>query len=124
MTSISPTGTLQDANFADGTFKLLQPGRKAPTELALTGGNFAVCKRQTEANTPPNKTVVRLLWGNGKGRFLTDGRYVSAAVSGTIWLTEDRCDGTLILVKRGTVTVLDNAHHKTAIVTAGNSYLA
>ena len=47
------------------------------------------------------------LWGNGKGRFRTNGKYSAATVRGTIWLTEDRCDGTLTTVKRGTVSVRD-----------------
>ena len=43
------------------------------------------------------------LWGNGKGKFRTSGKYSSATVRGTIWLVEDRCEGTLTKVTRGTV---------------------
>ena len=60
----------------------------------------------------------------GDGVFLDhDGRYAAATVRGTTWLTEDRCDGTLIVVKRGVVTVLDKVRHKTITVTAGHTYL-
>lgn len=123
MTSASPTGTLQTANFAAGTFKVLQKGRKGITELTLIGGDFTSCKRTTAGVGPTKTVIVRALWGNGKGQFTTNGRYAAATVRGTIWLTEDRCDGTLILVKRGTVTVVDHVHHRTVTVTAGHSYL-
>jgi hypothetical protein len=125
MTSVSPGGTLQTANFASGLFKVQQKGAKGVTQLTLAGGNFAVCERKTAgAAATKKKTIVRGLWGSGKGKFTTNGRYAAAVVQGTIWLTEDRCDGTLIFVKRGTVSVLDKVHHRTVIVTAGHSYLA
>ena len=44
---------------------------------------------------------MRHLWGDGKGDFQTRGRGAAATVRGTIWLTEDRCDGTLVRVRRG-----------------------
>ncbi len=64
------------------------------------------------------------LFGNGKGRFRTTGRHSAATVRGTIWLTEERCDGTLTRVTRGIVSVRDFARKKTISVRAGNSYLA
>jgi hypothetical protein len=124
MTSASPTGTLQTANFAAGTFKVRQKGRKGITELSLVGGDFTACKRKTAGVVAAKPTPIRALWGNGKGQFTTNGRYAAATVRGTIWLTEDLCNGTLILVKRGTVTVVDHVHHTTVTVTAGHSYLA
>jgi ferric-dicitrate binding protein FerR (iron transport regulator) len=70
------------------------------------------------------KSVLGKLWGSGKGKFRTSGKYASATVRGTIWLTQDECDGTLIRVKRGTVQVRDLTRHKTVTVKAGHSYLA
>ena len=70
------------------------------------------------------KSVLGKLWGNGKGKFRTNGKYSSATVRGTIWLTTDRCDGTLTTVRRGTVRVRDLRRHKTVTVKAGHSYLA
>ena len=66
----------------------------------------------------------RRLWGNGHGRFRTRGRHGTATVRGTCWLTEDRCDGTLVRVKRGLVEVRDLERRKTVMVPAGESYLA
>jgi hypothetical protein len=45
-------------------------------------------------------------------------------VRGTKWLTEDRCNGTLTRVKKGTVTVRDFARKRTVILRAGQKYLA
>jgi hypothetical protein len=57
-------------------------------------------------------TVVRKLWGNAHGSFTTSGRYASASVLGTIWLTEDRCDGTYFEVTKDTLAVTAFAHPK------------
>ena len=43
---------------------------------------------------------------------------------GTIWLVEDRCDGTLTKVTKGSVTVRDFKRRKTVIVKKGRKYLA
>ena len=43
---------------------------------------------------------------------------------GTKWLTQDTCGGTLVRVKRGTVTVRDFAKKKTVVVKKGKSYVA
>jgi hypothetical protein len=91
-------------------------------ELRLTGGNFASCNRRLAATGNPKK--IRQLWGTAKGRFRTRGRYASATVRGTRWLTVDRCDGTLTQVREGRVAVLDFVKRKTVIVPAGKSYLA
>ncbi len=70
------------------------------------------------------KAVLGQLWGSGKGKFRTSGKYSSATVRGTIWLVQDRCEGTLTKVSRGTVQVADFQRNKTVSVTAGHSYLA
>ena len=70
------------------------------------------------------KSVLGKLWGNGKGKFRTNGKYSSATVRGTIWLVQDECDGTLTKVTRGTVQVRDLKRKKTITVKAGHSYLA
>jgi ferric-dicitrate binding protein FerR (iron transport regulator) len=45
-------------------------------------------------------------------------------VRGTRWQTIDRCDGTLIRVLKGSVSVRDVVKKKTIVVKAGKSYLA
>jgi len=114
------------------TFERVKSKKQPIVQLALAGGDFTVCgARKTSARapgidnkTPKPKTTVRALWGKGNGHFRTKGRYSSAAVRGTNWLTADRCDGTLTQVKQGIVSVTDFTRKKTVKVRAGQSYLA
>lgn len=121
-------GRTNSANFNDGLFKILQKHtRNAYMTLVLQGGNFAVCRSRALGvlnADAKRKRPVRRLWGNGKGRFASKGRYSSATVRGTRWLVQDRCDGTLTRVLRGVVRVQDFRKRKTVNVRAGQSYLA
>jgi hypothetical protein len=104
-------------------------GGKPIDELRLIGGNFAVCSKALRASAgvaatkPPPKTV-RRLFTQGKGSFRTRGSYASAVVRGTNWITADRCDGTFVQTRQGTVAVFDFRLKKTILVKAGHSYLA
>ena len=142
-------GGTASSQFADGIVAVSQvaaPQVDEPgtTELRLSGGDFgrpctaALAKAKAKAKKPKRtakrrtfaveqqKPVkpVRRLWGNGKGNFRTTGRYGSATVRGTVWLTEDYCNGTLIRVREGAVTVRDLVKKRTVVVTAGRSYFA
>jgi hypothetical protein len=66
----------------------------------------------------------RRLFARGKGRFRTRGRYGSGTKRGTVFLTEDRCDGTLFKVSEGRIAVRDFVTGKTIIVKAGGRYFA
>lgn len=122
-------GRTNSSQFFDGVFTILQAkARNAFTTLRLEGGNFRVCKARVSALSLDavgrSKRPVRRLWGSGKGRFTTRGRYSSATVRGTKWLVQDRCDGTLTRVRRGIVKVRDFRRRKNVTVRAGHSYLA
>ena len=126
-------GGQQAARFYAGRFRIWQSAASPLTELDLVGGSFDDCRRAgararvrfvAKRKRKRSKKVVRRLWGDGEGRFRTDGNYGSAGVRGTIWLTEDRCDGTLVRVRRGTVEVRDLPRRRTVTLTAGRSYLA
>jgi hypothetical protein len=107
-------------------FKLVRASanKKRLVELRLTGGDFSACRKVSSARGQAKTKTVRRLWSNGKGVFRTQARYSSASVQGTVWLTEDRCDGTFTSVKQGVVTVRDRAKKKTVTLRAGQSYLA
>jgi hypothetical protein len=101
--------------------------------IKLSGGRFDKCKntRTTQSRTiqvhsknqPPGKPV-RRLWGTGKGRYQTTGKYASAEVRGTFWEVADYCNGTLVRVREGTVIVRDLVTHKLIVVKGGHSYFA
>jgi hypothetical protein len=126
-------GAKQWAAFSGAIFKVSQRKSGKPvTDIRLRGGSFASCGRpfgnrsllgRVFASSSRSRKV-RSLWGRGKGHFRTRGRNGAATVRGTVWLTEDRCDGTLVRVRRGLVAVHDFKKHKFVDVPAGHSYLA
>ena len=141
LTSAADTGAVkaQTADFYQGIFQVKQavPKKKPKkpqalvTDLVMKGqlprSQCAPLKGARAAAAGKKKgpkSVLGLLWGNGKGKFRTSGKYSSATVRGTIWLTQDRCDGTLTKVTRGMVQVRDFRLKKTVTVKAGKSYLA
>jgi hypothetical protein len=121
-------GRTNSSRFYSGLFTILQKrARNAFMTLRLDGGNFRACGRRslsTLGTDAKRKRPVRKLWGDGKGRFTTKGRYSSATVRGTKWLIQDRCDGTLTRVLRGIVLVRDFRAGKRVTVRAGRTYLA
>ena len=141
LTSAADTGAkkTQTADFYDGLFQVKQSTPKMKpkkpkaliTDLVLKGepprSQCALQKGARSAAVSKKKgpkAVLGQLWGSGKGKFRTSGKYSSATVRGTIWLVQDRCEGTLTKVSRGTVQVADFQRHTTVSVKAGHSYLA
>ncbi len=124
LTSINPAGLEQTALFYSGRFLVAQQEGSGLVTLRLRGGNFSSCVgaegRSQRASTSARSG--RRLWGSGRGNFRTEGSYGSATVRGTIWFTEDRCDGTFFEVKRGVVAVRDFGAGRTFLLPAGKSY--
>jgi hypothetical protein len=129
-TAHNADGETQSAAFKGALFKVTQKKAKKPiTDLELRGGDFTTCggaahKSGLAIAARSSKRARRHLWGSGHGRFRTIGRHGAATVRGTIWLTADRCDGTLVRVRRGKVEVRDFRAQKTVFVRAGHSYFA
>jgi hypothetical protein len=126
------SGEVQSGTFWGGAFKVRQSsGRKPMTELVLSGGDFSRCGRSRTAGKAAHtararhSARIRRLWGRDRrGRFRTRGRRSHATVRGTVWLVEDRCDGTLTKVKHGAVVVRDLPKRRNVLVRAGGRYLA
>ena len=112
------------AEFFGGAFKITQAGADGITRLELVGGDFSICGNQSQARKAGDGKVVRRLWGQGSGQFQTKARYSSATVRGTLWLTEDHCDGSLIQTAEGTVTAFDFSLRRTLALPAGQEYFA
>jgi hypothetical protein len=126
-TAADSRGGLQTTQAYEGFFTALQSSGSAVTDLVLRSGNFdAICGSGgvDVARASANTKSVRHLWASGSGKFRTKGRFAAASVRGTEWETDDRCDGTLITVKAGAVSVFDQVLQKTIVVKAGKSYLA
>jgi len=82
------------------------------------------CPKSGQASIAATKKKKRRLWGDGSGKFRTEGDFSSATVRGTKWLVEDRCASTLTRVVRGKVAVRDFVKKKTVIVRKGKRYIA
>jgi CSLREA domain-containing protein len=119
---------IQSGEFFSGLFQALQSrSRRARglTELVLKGSSFRSCRRGARGKrAQAAQSIRRRLRANARGRFRTRGRHSAATVRGTVWLTADRCDGTLTRVTRGRVAVRDFRRKRTVLVRAGKSYLA
>jgi len=110
--------------FRAGTFRVRQVD---DGEILLTLRGRLDCGATASRASPKAEASARRrrLWGNSSGGdFRTRGGYSSAAVRGTRWLTVDRCDGTLTVVREGIVQVHDYGTGKRIRVRAGQSYFA
>jgi Ca2+-binding RTX toxin-like protein len=109
----------RSARVSGGEFTGRQRRRSgAPTELSLVGPFRRLC--------PPGSggRVARELTVRSPVGFRTRGRHASATGRSAEWSTEDRCDGTMVRVRRGRVTVVDRERHRRRTLRAGQTYLA
>lgn len=118
----------QTGRFWGGRFQVKQSARgDGYTDLVLKGGSFRGCKRAAHAKAVAagHRRAIRRLWGRDRhGRFRSTGRHGQATVRGTVWLTQDRCDGTLFSVRRGAIAVKAKGARRAVRVRAGRHYLA
>jgi hypothetical protein len=126
LSSALPGDDTQTGTFHGGLFQVRQPaGARGMTELVLRGPLPTCTRGGARAAAASAKRRPRALWGSDDhGRFRTRGSNSVATVRGTAWYVEDRCDGTLTRVSKGSVSVRDLRRQRTVIVDAGKSYLA
>jgi hypothetical protein len=123
------TGGVATAQFYSGQFQIAQKKAAKPiTDLVLYGGSFKACgklaRKSDAGGVAAQKKKIRQLWGSGKGSFRTKGKYGSAAIRGTTWDVVDYCDGTLVKVTEGIVTVHDNGKNRNITLKAKKTYFA
>ena len=126
LSSALPGDDTQTGTFHGGLFEVRQPaGARGMTELVLRGPLPTCTGGGARAAAASARRPPRGLWGrDDHGRFRTRGSNSVATVRGTAWYVEDRCDGTLTRVSKGSVSVRDLHRQRTVIVNAGKSYLA
>jgi virginiamycin B lyase len=140
-----PVGSVVDAS--DGRVRVRSATDAAghAQGVTLSGGRFTV----RQARTPGGLTRIALrgrldcttatasiarrhrhhrrrrLWAlDSGGAFATIGLDSITTVRGTKWLTEDRCSGTLTVVRRGTVVVRERASGRRFVLHAGDRHFA
>ena len=118
-------GKLQQGTFSGAKFVVRQkPARRPFTDLLLSGSRLNKCARAGRRVSTAAKRRSRRLFGRGRGRFRTRGRFASATVRGTSWVTKDTCTSTTVTARSGTVIVRDFAKRKTIRLRAPRSYTA
>lgn len=139
-----PVGSIIDTT--KGSVRITTAGmRKATYSAVFRGGRFALGQSRTTSRTsltlvtkptcstrrPPNRAAPRAkakksgrgrrgpeLWGRGTGRFDIRGGYATASAKGTEWYVADRCDGTVVRVSSGTISVRDKVRRQTITLKA------
>jgi streptogramin lyase len=127
-TAVDAAGKLQSATLWHGSFAVGQrPGHgmttftlPRPTGCAVAGRHA----RSSAASAARAKKPPALWAKDDHGQYSTRGQNSVATVRGTYWETVNRCDGTLTKVEQGLVSVRDLHRHRSALVHAGQSYLA
>lgn len=115
-----PGGGTQSGQFYGGSFQMTQSG--TGYVQASLANHAAGCASDHAATTARARSFS--LWGHVKGHYRTRGAYGSASVRGTIWFTQNRCDGTYFHVVEGKLWIRDFTRHRSVVLTAGHSYLA
>jgi streptogramin lyase len=114
--------TGQNGVFYEGRFMIRVP-RAGTVDLELTGSSFTSCAKGRQlASIQAEDQPPRRLWGSGRGKFRTRGRYSVVSVRGTVWLTSDSCQGTITRVRQGVIQVADLLRGRQVIVRRGKTY--
>jgi hypothetical protein len=124
-TEANKAGDVQKGEFYGGVYTTTQSSTSSRpiTELRMT--ESLICQSSSKrGKLTAARARSRHLWGNGKGRYRTRGRYSTATVRGTIWVQKDSCNTTTTSVKQGVVIVKDLVKRKNVRVKAGKHYTA
>jgi hypothetical protein len=118
--------TLADAIFAVRQKRAKEAKKGVAADIVLKGQAFpkACTPTKKKPSTPKKRTVFRSLKGLAVGYWRTVARGSVMTVNNASWTTQDRCDGTLTKVTKGSASIRDASKKKTVRVKAGKSYLA
>ncbi len=96
-----------------------------PTNLRLITPAATTASSRCHAKGAPGRAIVRELSARAKGFFRVIAAASVTIVHNAQWTVEDRCDGTLTGVGRGTATVTYQLHHRpvSKVVKAGGGLL-
>jgi hypothetical protein len=121
-------GKTQTAQFWAGVFQVRQArSGRGMTDIILRGARPSCRTSRAKASISARRGRRRgaKLWAKDKrGRFRTRGGNSVATTRGTLWLTQERCTGTVTKVLEGSVIVRNRKTGRKVRVRAGKSYLA
>ena len=116
-------------DFNAGVFRISQgAANKGVVDLRIenTSSTAKTCAGAggAKASQKLSTRQLGLLLADAHGTFRTDGEFSAATIRGTRGGVRNRCDGTLTVVRRGTVIVSDFRRHKNIVLHKGQTYLA
>jgi hypothetical protein len=91
LTTAAGGSRIQAGTFNGGQWTIQQKRSSALTELRLAGADG--CGNAKPGDVHSARSSKRSLFGRAHGRFRTRGRHSSATIRGTVWSTEDLCNG-------------------------------
>lgn len=124
---------LQQGRFSAAMFELRQKAQKRAkakkavkpvTDLVLKTPPGLARACAAGSGVRPIKGIVRSLTATIKGSFRAVGGAATVSGKSGTWIVQDRCEGTLTQVGRGSVTVYDSALKRDVKVRSGQGYLA
>lgn len=131
ITTVLDSGRKQTGEFWGERFKVRQPEEEGGlTEVRVrdavrTCDGKSISAKDKVVSARKKKRRRSGLWGRDrKGRWRTHGRGSQATTRGTIWFSDERCEGTYTKVVEGSVLVRDHFLKRNVVVKAGESYLA
>jgi len=118
--------TLGAAIFAIRQKRAKPSAKAAAADIVLKGQPFPKSCTPTKKRPakPKKHTLFRQLTGSAKGLWRTVGRSSVMTVTDGQWTTQDRCDGTLTTMIKGTASLKNTVTGRTVRLKAGKRYLA
>ena len=128
--ALASAGKTQSGEFSSGVFDVRQSPRASArglTHLRLRGGSFARCgsARGGAVAAARSRRVIRRTRSNVRrgSRWKITANRVAGTARGTVWTTIDRCDTSVVKVRRGVVAVRDFRLKKTFRIREDESFV-
>jgi Ca2+-binding RTX toxin-like protein len=134
-TARNRAGARRAVSVSAGRFTVRQRRGERPVTKLRLAGSLPGCRGSDSGRATAKRAARKLRVDAGKNpprgrnrrrgyRVQVVGRFSIGASTGTEWITEDSCDGTLTTVLSGAVRVRDLGRGETVRVRAGDRYLA
>jgi Ca2+-binding RTX toxin-like protein len=134
-TAATAKSASQDVSVSGGPFTVRQRAGKRPATVFRFRARRPRCSRDVNGpRVPADARAPRIMMRiderkRRRGRPRTPqvvvaGEYSLGAAFGTVWTTEERCNGTFTRVRSGTVRVHDLERNRTRTLHAGDTYFA
>jgi hypothetical protein len=117
-------GSTRTSEFSGAQLTLTQDRKQRVLEAEMAEKKLVCPRPKAKQSSLRASRSSRRLRARSRGRTRTRGRHGSATVRGTVWDTQELCEGTRFTAVEGSVTVRDFVKKKDVVLKAPRSYLA